>query len=216
MTSHLFGEECLDFTLKYAGPLVSSAATSAKRLKSQLRVDFDKQFAVLWKEHPILHEQDPGRFDRKPPRHFRTVDAHNKPAYQSDIWYRCLVSGIDYVPLVTYGHRMHCHLSIRLHSRRGRGGIIHEGADLDNRLKVLLDALSMPNVGQDASLAATDNEEPLVYCLLEDDELVTKLSVETLRLLRDDVNDPNYVEADIDVHVTPIAPLAFNYPLLFP
>jgi hypothetical protein len=217
----------MDFTLKYAGPLISQQSTHAKLAKTNLRAELHKQLEVLWRVHPVFREPatspDPGTLQRQNPRAFRISEAMPGVLYASEVWNRFLVGGIDYVPIVTYGHRLLCHLDIRLHSRRIYGGIIHAGPDLDNRLKVLLDALSIPNAGQSGTTAnETSNEEPLMFCLLEDDELVTKLSVETFRLLKtkesasaNDGND-NYVEVDIDVHVSPASPTPVNYPFLFP
>jgi hypothetical protein len=206
----------VDFTLKYSGPLFSGAATSAKLSKTTLRESFHEQLAVLWSVHPYLKKLDPGEFARQPARSSRYGEVAPDVLYERDMLYRCLVGGIDYVPLVNYGHRMHCHLSIRLHTRRGRGGIIHQGPDIDNRLKVLLDALTIP-MAPNTAIQDTDNEEPLRFCLLEDDDLVTKFSVETFRLLKpDDADAPNEAEVDIDVHVAPISPIPPNFSLLFP
>ncbi|MGI8497390.1 MAG: hypothetical protein ACR2OG_07405 [Gemmatimonadaceae bacterium] len=216
MTSPVQAWESLDFTLKYAGPLVSSQSAHHRNAKASLRHEFNLQLAVLWRVHPYLKKLDPGLFERQPSRKFRMAEVAPSVLYESDLRYRCLLGGIDYVPIVTYGHRAHCHLAIRLHSRREPGGIIHSGADMDNRLKVLLDALTIPNAGQESPTGQSDGTEDLVYCLLEDDELVTKLSIETFRLLKDEPTDHNYVEVDIDIHVVPISPAPYNYPLLVP
>jgi len=221
MISDLPGEECVDFTLKYSGPLYSAQATAAKRAKSHLRIEFDRQLTVLWSVHPVLRKEDAGRFERRRVGEGKMADLTPPVLYESELWRRCLVGGIDYVPLVTYGHRMHCHLAIRLHSRRAPGGIVHHGADLDNRLKALIDALRVPDPGQNTTQPESAGTEPLMYCLLEDDSLVTKLSIETFRLLKPEQEsashaDANYAEVDIDVHVAPISPGAYNYPLLFP
>jgi hypothetical protein len=218
LTSDPIGEAPLDFTLKHAGPVLSGRSTYAKEKKSDLRYEFHKQLALLWRVHPYLKTLDPGTFARQPARKQRMDDIAPAVHYETDLYYRCLLGGIDYVPIVSYGHRMHCQLAIRLHSRRSPGGIIHQGADLDNRLKVIVDALRMPDPGQDTEGAASDGEEALMFCLLENDDLVTKLSIETFQLLSEDLKtaEPEYVEVDIDVHVVPVAPRPFNYPLLFP
>jgi hypothetical protein len=52
--------------------------------------------------------------------------------------------------------------------------------DLDNRLKTLLDALSVPN--QDQVIPDPTIDDP-IHCLLEDDSLVSGLEIETRRLL---------------------------------
>lgn len=205
---------------------MSGRSRDARERKTALRHDFHKQLALLWRIHPYLKTQDPATFALQPARAQRSAEVSPPVHYESNLWYRCPLGGIEYVPIVSYGHRMHCHLAIRLHSRRVIGGIIHAGADLDNRLKVIIDALRMPDPGQDAQPEARqeasdgecDDGQPIVYCLMENDDLVTKLSIETFQLLSDDPKtaEPEYVEVDIDVHVVPVAPRPFNYPLLFP
>jgi hypothetical protein len=79
------------------------------------------------------------------------------------------------------------------------GQIFTRGGDIDNRLKTLLDALKVP--GEPTALlpgAFPHADETPFYCLLEDDSLVTKVAVETDRLLVP-VNHPAMVEATIRV-----------------
>jgi hypothetical protein len=63
-------------------------------------------------------------------------------------------------------------------------GAISRGADIDNRLKTLFDALRYPDKSQEipADWRPVVGEDPL-FCLLEDDRLVTRVNVETDRLL---------------------------------
>ena len=64
--------------------------------------------------------------------------------------------------------------------------------DLDNRLKTLFDALRIPVPNERYSERnVADDEKPYFFCLLEDDRLITKVSVETdqlLELVRPDAN----------------------------
>lgn len=57
------------------------------------------------------------------------------------------------------------------------------GGDIDNRLKTLLDALSVPKDGQVPSGEVWEPGEDPFHCLLEDDNLVTGLSISVDRLL---------------------------------
>ena len=56
--------------------------------------------------------------------------------------------------------------------------------DIDNKLKTILDALRYPNVPQEIPVdwVQTSTESPLI-CLLEDDELITKINVNVDKLL---------------------------------
>jgi len=74
-----------------------------------------------------------------------------------------------------------------------------QGGDIDNKLKTLLDAFSVPQVNQvPAKDCPTTDEQPL-FCLLEDDSLITSLEIKTGRLLR-----PSRTPADVSllIHVT--------------
>jgi hypothetical protein len=64
------------------------------------------------------------------------------------------------------------------------GSIISQGGDIDNRLKTLFDALKVPTEPTALPLSAkpTDDENPF-FCLLQDDNLITKVQVSTDRLL---------------------------------
>jgi hypothetical protein len=76
-----------------------------------------------------------------------------------------------------------CSLEILFLRRDYPGGVISAG-DLDNRIKTLIDALRMPKGASEL----VGNEQPAegetpFFCLLEDDKMVTALSVETDNLL---------------------------------
>jgi hypothetical protein len=62
------------------------------------------------------------------------------------------------------------------------GGLVWAG-DIDNRLKTLLDALRIPEATENYSKRTPSAGEVPFFCLLEDDKLITKVSVETDRLL---------------------------------
>jgi hypothetical protein len=204
------GEESVDFTLKYAGLVMTGPSTVAKLSRTNLREAFHKQLAILWRVHPYLKDLDPGTFPRQRQRTQRLDEVAPKVHY--GLWYRCLEGGYDYVPIVHYGHRAHCHLAIRVHSLRAPGGIIHSGADLDNRLGVVIDALKMPDPTGPYDESNSTGEEPMMFCLLENDDLVTKISIESFRLLSDDPEaaKPEYIDLDIDVHIVPAAATPFQ------
>jgi hypothetical protein len=90
---------------------------------------------------------------------------------------------IFFLPLVIRAQQMSlvCELDIRIFWREKRqGGILMRptdgGMDLDNRLSSLLDALTVPQVN---GLPKVDEPNPVpVLCLLENDNLVTKITIE--------------------------------------
>jgi hypothetical protein len=69
--------------------------------------------------------------------------------------------------------------------RRGvPGHLLIPGGDIDNRLKTLLDALRVPHSKDEVIGSPEAHEEPYFFCLLEDDALVTRISVTTDRFLK--------------------------------
>ena len=69
-------------------------------------------------------------------------------------------------------------------------------------MKTLLDSLSIPPHDNQIPVgdSPTDDERPF-YCVLEDDYLINKVSVESRSLLRRDVSE-SFVVALIDVSVS--------------
>jgi hypothetical protein len=67
------------------------------------------------------------------------------------------------------------------------GAIITQAGDIDNRLKTLFDALRYPKKMDELPKGATpDESEKPFFCLLEDDILITGVSVRTDVLLEPD------------------------------
>jgi hypothetical protein len=79
------------------------------------------------------------------------------------------------------------------------GSITVGGSDIDNRLKTLLDSLRVPDVNDDR--CPLPQNESDVYCLLQDDKLITRLNVEADRLLDVAPGQPNEVLLIVKVHV---------------
>ncbi len=78
------------------------------------------------------------------------------------------------------------------------GYIIGEGGDIDNRLNTLFDSLRIPQKKEIPSGDKPKKNEKHFLCLLEDDILITKLSVTTDRLLKP-VKSESYVKLIIHV-----------------
>ena len=87
----------------------------------------------------------------------------------------------------------------------------HQGGDIDGRIKTLLDALTMP---QHKEQMADDHGPPdLIHCLLEEDSMVSGLSVETERLLGA-TEAKDYVKLTIEVDVRVRFPALYNQAFL--
>ena len=85
-----------------------------------------------------------------------------------------------FIPIVR--KKNNCSLSI-LFLRSDIPGSPSFAGDIDNRVKTLLDALKMPTKGEIPPGASPAQDEDPFFCLLEDDDLVTQLSVEMDQLL---------------------------------
>jgi hypothetical protein len=92
-------------------------------------------------------------------------------------------AGFQLVPLVTRKQDLRCSLDILL-LRPEEDRFIFTSGDIDGRLKTLFDALRIPdNEGETGHAVPGDDETPL-YCLLEDDRLISEVRVNTDQLLQ--------------------------------
>jgi len=100
--------------------------------------------------------------------------------------------------LVRQALSLNCAIDVLFLRPTRPGGILRSG-DIDNRIKTLFDALRLPkNQDELGGFVVPEHDEDPFFCLLEDDALVTHLSVETDALLQPvgstpDVNDARLV-----------------------
>ena len=185
----------MDFRLIYRGKLPSASRSDSRvREKHAIRCELHSQLKVLWREHQALHtwETQPIAVDSEQTV-FRTTADLRSNRYQ-----RC---NRRFLPLVDNAHGLACSLDILFMRRDVAGSPIIKGGDIDNRLKVLLDALRVP---EDCSQIPSDwepaaDQDPL-YCLMEDDSLITDIRVTTDRLLLPLEDDDNYKNVFLVIH----------------
>jgi hypothetical protein len=193
----------MEFRLTYDGELLADSERSAAKRRSladhkhEIRKRFHPQLTRLWDITPFLRDPQSGPdvlLARGPELPDHSVDALATEFSEFD--YR-------FVPLVTQKMKLLCGLEILFLRNEPPGAVLRSG-DLDNRLKTLFDALRKParpaELGQYVT-PATD-EDPF-FCLLEDDSLITKVSVETDTLLEAVKGDPNDVRVTITVRIRP-------------
>lgn len=158
----------MEFTLYYRGDLKSNRGPEDKH---RLRCHFHAQLKELWRQKPLCEYRDllalPGA---TPPEENLSVI---RP-----------INGFNFAPLVSERIHFIAELDILLLRPEPPGAIITRGGDIDNRIKTLLDALKVPSEPNalPKGAAPTADENPF-FCLLEDDNLITKVSVDTERLL---------------------------------
>lgn len=169
-----WGPFAMEFRLTYAGRLAGSGSATADHKQDMRRV-FHRQLNRLWDSHPYFKDSEAWTY--RPPIE---SDTTSRKAQLASLNRR---GNYRYVPIVLRELKLLCDLDI-LFLRPDVPGEIVKSADIDNRLKTLLDALKMP--GNDLDLGRTTtpgaSEDPF-FVLLEDDSLVTRLAVETDTLL---------------------------------
>jgi hypothetical protein len=129
---------------------------------------------------------------------FDSIAKYMDPNYKPrDCYVGKKVGGIEFVPCISRKLEMRAELHIDLLSAALPGGMLRSG-DIDNRLKTLLDALSIPTTQQ---FPKNPDVEPdgRLFCLLEDDRLVTRVDVRNDRLLTEE-RDSNNAIVLITVH----------------
>jgi hypothetical protein len=192
----LLGDDIVEFFLRYQGPLPTCSRTASRTPeKDEIRRRLSPQLKDLWEKHPGLNERiwaadsveriikGRGVFDQ-------AGEPNKSPCYHIPF------KGWKFIPLVVRARRWVCELKITFLRRHEPGDIIG-GGDIDNRLKTLFDALRIPGNVDETVGEHQDGADDKVFCLLEDDALITSLSVDTERLYGP--IDASSSEADVNI-----------------
>ena len=173
----------MEFRLIYRGqlPAQKSGGGHGKRLqeKHAIRKVIHKQLAVLWKENPVLSQWMAKSI------HDQTAEGNLVSSVANHWAARYAKYGYNWLPLVNEQMGIACSLDILFLRRDAPGKIIASGGgDIDNRIKVLFDALRMPKYADEVEgYAREQNEDEFFFCLLEDDSLINEVKITTDRLL---------------------------------
>jgi hypothetical protein len=200
----------MEFTLFYKGPLKSNGGP---RHKHEIRQALHPQLEELWRQEPLRNQRSLlwEKFEEWPDED--QVFAGFGQARHQGIWHKASVlesrGSALFAPLVSRKIHLICSLKILL-LRPGEPGQVYHAGDLDNRMKTLLDALTVPDANQVAAARISGGDEQPCYCLLEDDSLITRLTVEGDRLLAPDGDPTSTVLAIVRAKIghtraTPIA-----------
>lgn len=184
----------MEFILHYRGILPSKGTP---KIKQTIRRVFHNQLKILWDQKPL------------------SIVKHSYlvPETRSDHADQTLLRPLGdfiFAPLVCEKEEWTATLDILLLKPEPPGRIITQSGDIDNRLKTLLDSLRMPHNYRElpSNDSPKDNERPFL-CLLEDDNLLTGLSITTDRLLENLTNESE-VELIIKVKTTAHRPRHAN------
>ena len=210
---YVFGTPIMKFTLTYDGSLPSSGNKAKIEAKWAIRKALHPQLVDLWGSQPALQRVLDNRHFPKsggamliqahhlypgPVRRPLTEEGHG-PTGIIDLCEPIEKHGAWFLPLVRESFALHCGLKI-LFLRKEPPGNVYQLGDLDGRIKTALDALAMPQHIEQI-LEKTSTRQKPIYCLLEDDSLVSGVNVETERLLTDQSHPADFARLIIEVDV---------------
>ena len=211
-----YGFSVMKFTLVFEGELRANGSPAQKQ---KIREQFHPQLAELWADHPCLKALPGRRYisltdgghmwweshhsievpEAQLPKPLTLEGMGETAPSHVDLCAPVIIGGHSFNPLVRERTALKCALKI-IFLRHEPPGRIYQGGDIDNRLKTLLDALSVPQHDEQVIPGSTSP----MFCLLEDNSLITGLDVQTQRLLA----KPNASKHDVhllievDVRVT--------------
>lgn len=214
-------EEPMRFRLTYEGPLRPSQRdpegdqpVPLAMHKHIIRRKFHSQLKRLWStnlflsRHTVPKGAGAAHFPAKELWAWGEDHSNDTP-WANEIADQYREFGYRFVPLVREHLCLTCSLDILFLRADHPGGVLFAG-DLDNRIKTLIDALRRPRNATElkGNEIPIDGEDPF-YCLLEEDKLVTGLSVETDTLLdppKDEADEKSLVKLVIGVTIAPYDP----------
>jgi hypothetical protein len=203
------------FNLTFEGALPSAGNKPKPEAVWAIRNALHPQLVDLWKSHPGLKFVNENREFPKTGgatflqgHHQHPTALHPVARAQTiglprpkllDLCEEITKHGHPFRPLVRETYALHCGLKI-LFLRHEPPGKVYQGGDIDGRIKTLLDGLAMPQHKEQVQSAPTGTPS-LVYCLLEDDSLLSGLSVESERLWGAADQPKDFVKLTIEVDV---------------
>lgn len=168
--------------LHYRGPLKPNGDPTHKH---DLRKIFHAQLKKLWSQKPLSEMP-------------RLLDPRNS-VIANDYSLLRPMGSFTFVPLITEEMDVVAELAITILRPEPPGGLISQGGDIDNRLKTLFDALTIPrHANQLLPGSYPDDDQKPFFCLLEDDNLITTVSVRTEQLLEPGINQS---DAELTIQV---------------
>jgi hypothetical protein len=177
--------EFMRLTLTYEGPLhAASGGETRNAEKHTIRQRFHRELRDAWQTHLALRDSLGRQMSRIQSRVREMEAGRRMPTVPKSVAFP-IIQRVDFnfVPLVCRDLYGICELDILFLRREPAGGIVNQAGDIDNRIKVLFDALRVPqNDNEIPSTITPDFGEDPFYCLLEDDKLITSFRLESDQL----------------------------------
>ena len=187
-------ENLLEFRLLYQGDLPPSGNKGRPMEKHAIRRVFHPQLRRLWSVKPNLRQVAFRWFLNAPTGVAQAINQQNLKE-EKEIADARFLSGIDQmgkyyakagyelVPLVVPEFTAQCSIDI-LVLRPGERIVFDEQGDLDGQVRTIVDALRMPdNPGETGGAQPHEDERPL-FCLLQNDKLISEIKVTADELLQ--------------------------------
>ncbi len=169
----------MEFTLYYRGELKSNGSPKDKH---NIRNSLSPQLELLWSLDPLVRCKD----------YIKPLSDESRTKNEN----LCLIEEVGdhyFAAFISEKLFLNAELVITMLRPQAPGNIIMQSGDIDNRLKTLFDALSVPaQENQIPNNIAINNPNNPIYCLLQDDRLISSVHVKTDRLL-----DPNATEKEV-------------------
>jgi len=217
----------MKFHLVYSGPL-SAAGNKPKAAEAAIiRGKLSPQLEYLWETHHAL--QILRTEAASPPPHSGLIVAAGpqgrlsprEMARSGQFGYTDLIpahaiAGKAFMPLVRSSLHLNCEIDILFLRQQDPGALVSQGGDIDNRVKTLLDALRQPDadVEQKHPTPTAGEADKFVFCLLESDTLVSRLNIDTDRLLFPETTKPNEVHLVMEISLNVLRVSPYNQCLL--
>lgn len=204
--------ELMKFTLTYDGDLPSAGNGSKPGPVSRIRNEFHDQLADLWDSHVVFRQLARTARTSKTgaPWGSGEYNSAELPEYkepirapyhgQIDLCAPILVPEVgSFIPVVRKSLYLACAVDVLFLRHEQPFNLMKDGGDIDGRLKTLFDALRMPDP-RHQYVGETPTADPL-YVLLEDDALISDVSIKSGMLLGERTKKKHAVRLTIDVTI---------------
>lgn len=182
----------MQFRLIYQGKLPSAGRKNTRvKDKHKIRKVFHPQLVQLWNCQPVLS------------RYLSPVLPMDKETVVDRMAHNHKLGEFNFMPLLDieqFGN-LACSLDILFLRRNQPGDIIKSGGDIDNRIKVLFDALRIPDNTEELAGFQPDDDEDPFFCLLQNDSQITGVNINTDRLLTPKADGEGKDDVHLIIHV---------------
>jgi hypothetical protein len=201
----------MKFHLIYSGRLSSGTKPKPDEARD-IRDQLSPQLKQLWETHHALRVLRSSSWVRGPDVKIAYLQPHPSPFDQMievdeadlrkdgfiNLCEPVPVDGHPFIPVARKSLDLNCSLEILFLRKGDPGALVTQDGDIDNRMKILLDALKVPPA---ENVRKYPQKESPTYCLLESDSLIQGLDIDTDRLLSPRTDDEKEVHLVIQVTI---------------